>query len=1638
MRRFLQSLLTTCFILIFTPFAVAQVANVTNTTSTPIPGAGHDYINMLTETVNPPNGSVSLRIQVPTPKARALSIPFSFNYDSNGTHFVVPAGNGLSWSSDASSNPPVPYIFGGGWSYSIPTLTSQGVALTQVVNGKSVFCDYRAGFVFRDRSGARHSLGLLNTIKNTTTACETYFTVDPVTSAQEGPYQANLDNSSGTITIADPSGTVYTFLSGGNSTPSSIQDRNGNVAGCCGDDAGRAVVTLAYSTTSPNTPTTVTVTGLSNPYTITSGTASSNFTIATTLLDASPCAGPTSLSNGQTQSTFTAITLPNGKSFQFQYDSTYGLLTKVVYPSGGYVSYTWGLNTQSDVVTVKQSDNFTCHYRYDSFAVMHRYVSFDGTNVALQQDFSYSTTWNTSPAASQWTAKQTTVTTHDLLRPGQPTFQTVYSYFPTSAPTQPPNYLYAGQIPVEGAITYKDSNGNVLRTTSKTGDLYRVLSQCETLDNGLTSGTFYTYGPGIQITDKKEYDYGLIASGTCQQPSTAAARETAISYQSFANTAIFPSASSILDRPSSVKTYGNGTLVAETDYTYDNPIGTVTSGIVQHGAGCNCGNLTVQSQWLNTSGSNLTTNFTNDDTGQRLTMTDPRGNQTTYSYTDSYSSGTPPGPTNAYLTQVTLPQTSGVSHIEKYAYAYDSGQLTSATGQNNQVTTYKYNDNLARLTETDYPDGGVTTFAYNDAAYNASTPSPSLTTTKKINSSTNLVTVSAMDGLGQVVRSELTSDPSGTTYTDITRDGLGRVWKQSNLYRTTGDSTYGITTNYFDALGRPCLVVPPDGTLPTGNTCPATQSANTVFTTYSGNTTTVTDQAGKSRNSVTDGLGRLTQVFEDPAGLNYETDYAYDALDNLLTVNQKGGSTNSANWRTRTFTYNSLSQLLTAANPESGTITYAYDNNGNLLTKVAPAPNQTGSATVTTTFTYDQLNRLTQKSFSDGVTPTVKYGYDAVAPSGCTPPALTITNGIGRRTSMCDAAGAEAWSYDSMGRPLADQRTTNSITKATTYTYNLDGSIATLVYPSGRTITYTLASSGSNTAGRLSSAVDSTGPINYATGALYSPAGALSSFTNGASIVSTYFYNNRLQPCRISVKNTGAAPASCTDAATGNALDFSYNFSLGASDNGNVTAITNNRDTTRSQSFTYDALNRIATAKTTSTTGTTCWDEAFSYDPWGNLLSIGRISGYTCSNEELLSVTATTNNQISGDTFDAAGNLITIPAIANYTYDAENHLKTAAGVTYTYDGDGKRVQKSNGKLYWYGMGSDPLDETDLVGNTNNSSFNEYVFFGGKRIARRDSSNNVNYYFADHLGTARIVANSSGTPVDDSDFYPFGGERVYLNSSPQNYKFTGKERDSESGLDNFGARYDASSLGRFMSPDPLMASAHVGDPQSWNRYTYALNNPLRFVDPTGMDPGCGSGDNSKCKVTIRVNVIYDKNANNGKGLTDQQKKDFQDKTLAKAIKDFGKSGIGVQVTYTAGSLTVDNGNVAITGLQSSSLNLLVSGTLPTGNAGESAPPDQNGTHMSMVGVDDAHNVNLFPFFTNTVEHEITHQLKGDPENPELNPGQHPVNYMLNEVNVNFRSMMMGWGVKQDTLVSGAQTKPYTVQPKQDNIRPRTDQ
>lgn len=119
-----------------------------------------------------------------------------------------------------------------------------------------------------------------------------------------------------------------------------------------------------------------------------------------------------------------------------------------------------------------------------------------------------------------------------------------------------------------------------------------------------------------------------------------------------------------------------------------------------------------------------------------------------------------------------------------------------------------------------------------------------------------------------------------------------------------------------------------------------------------------------------------------------------------------------------------------------------------------------------------------------------------------------------------------------------------------------------------------------------------------------------------------------------------------------------------------------------------------------------------------------------------------------------------------------------------------------------------------------------------------------YLTTDHLGSTRLVTDASGNVLSRHDYLPFGeeipagvgGRTTAMGYTPNpalTQKFTGKERDAEAGLDYFGARYLSSAHGRFTTPDPLHGSAHLEDPQTWNRYSYAANNPLKYNDPAGL-------------------------------------------------------------------------------------------------------------------------------------------------------------------------------------------------------------
>src|SRR5581483_8539704 len=310
---------------------------------------------------------------------------------------------------------------------------------------------------------------------------------------------------------------------------------------------------------------------------------------------------------------------------------------------------------------------------------------------------------------------------------------------------------------------------------------------------------------------------------------------------------------------------------------------------------------------------------------------------------------------------------------------------------------------------------------------------------------------------------------------------------------------------------------------------------------------------------------------------------------------------------------------------------------------------QGSTATQTISYCYDALHRITGKGYGTLscplASPVVSYAYD----SG--------TNAKGKLTSMTGQAGTATYSYDILGRLAMETRAliganNASISKTLSYEYSLDGSLAKLHYPSGAVVTYT-----PDSAGRITQAVDSGNGINYVTGAIYDATGALTGFVNGsggaAAITNSFSYNKRLQPVTMSATTSSQT-----------VFSLGYDFHFGNGDNGNVFGITNYKDATRNQNFTYDPLNRLLSAQnagtncaaTTINGKTEYWGNSYSYDAWGNLLN----KTVTKCSAENLSVTALVNNQLSGYGYDVAGNM-TYDATenVNLSYDQENRITGA-------------------------------------------------------------------------------------------------------------------------------------------------------------------------------------------------------------------------------------------------------------------------------------------------------------------------------------------------------------------------------------------
>jgi YD repeat-containing protein len=1175
----------------------------------PQPNFGRDYINLLNESVDPATGIVNIRINLPLPKQRGFNLPFSFLYDSGvgglftaaqtvsqgmaGIIASAPSSNGCTESGAV------------GWHYTFPCLSTTesdysitlGDAYTTTIS-----CLQMGNYVFYDPLGNAHQLririgqtdagsqtGSCDDTASTVTGIGTY--VSAISSTASIPKNA-------TTFVVDANGTTYSFASPGSAgssdddvnyavSVSTIEDRNGNTitynraTRSYTDSLGRTL--LAHSHNSTANTDTFSISGLTGLYTVTwSDFKAKSYTLATSPdTNYSGCTPGgdlyATLSSGITS--VSSITLPNNEKYTFDYDANYGTISSITYPNGTVVSYRWGIQpgflVHNFLVSEKDArmtgpynyvvTTHSCPYFYDAVVVKSRSVSVEGVPV-LTQTFDY-----TSPTSGSYISK-TTITTNDLISSATTISENTYADYMTEPSELIPvatllsisdsaqsasggllerNTGYARQ---ENSEIVKDSSGSAIKTVAKTwNDLNELASVQTTLNSSSTTllETF-TYGFDGVVTEHDEYGYG---------PSSAT-RKTLTSHQSFTSR---PFASTTLQyvQPSSVIVYeGNSNKLAETDYSYDQT-GVTSVSATGHddtnyssGSTLSRGNVTTVTRKCLQSCTDQTTAYTYDSTGQVITQTDANGNRTTYSYTDSDG-----GTTNAYLTHIAYPTVNGVAHTNSFQYDYATGNLTEAVDENNQPTNYFYSDPLNRLTavqgptDSNYNARPTTTYSYSDSG-----STPSITTTTTLNSGLTKSVVQVMDGLGRTIQTQ-TSDANGTIYVNTLYDGRGNVYQQSNPTRCSSspgslpsscsESTWGYTAYSYDGLNRKTQAVNP------GNTSRSWS--------YSGNVTTFTDENSHSWRQINDAFGRLTQVVE-PGSLT--TSYTYDVLNNLLTVNQAG---NSDTARNRSFSYDSLSQLVCASNPENssascpttgstshtaGTTGYSYDNNSNLTQRI-------DARNMTTAYLYDALNRVTSKRYSDGVTPSSCYQYESTS----------ISNGKGRllnEWTQSATAGACAsalpsngvqtvrsiLAYDAMGRVTSEQQQTPASLRLgtnypLTYRYDLVGNLiasttgampssVTLTSPSnpcsnGATFSSSILSFVNcyDAVGRLASVTSNgwTGSDTLFSQPSYAAFGGLANATYGDSAVTlTRSYDNRLRPA--AETDTGNSSTSTSGSAT--------------------------------------------------------------------------------------------------------------------------------------------------------------------------------------------------------------------------------------------------------------------------------------------------------------------------------------------------------------------------------------------------------------------------------------------------------------------------------------------------------------------------
>ncbi|MCG8636066.1 MAG: DUF6531 domain-containing protein [Desulfobacterales bacterium] len=700
----------------------------------------------------------------------------------------------------------------------------------------------------------------------------------------------------------------------------------------------------------------------------------------------------------------------------------------------------------------------------------------------------------------------------------------------------------------------------------------------------------------------------------------------------------------------------------------------------------------------------------------------------------------------------------------------NTGDLLSVTSPVTGTRTFEY-DTAGNVIRTVDENGTVTQVAYDGRNRAVSSETGGVTFSRSFDASGSLA--ATIDGAGRTLDYNYNSsgfirqilDNTGA-YQYFAYDDKGNP-VESSIYSSSGTRTLYRGWDYGDpenntglTPGKPWKILE--------KSADGSQILETVLAYRHGEVVWTTDPLGKVRETAYDSRNRIVlssalQAETGPATIAY----GYDKAGNLASVTDPAGNKT-------VYRYDDSGNLVKQVSPDSGTTLYQYNGAGRMVSKTVNSadPVQYG---------YDALGRLTGIYHTDSAR-NVTYTYDQGP------------NGKGRLTGVTDPSGSRAYTYDSLGRVVSEAGTLSGSTYTTSYARDGTGSLTSLTYPSGRTVTYERDTSGSIT--RVTSTKEGT-TLVLAENITHQPFGPVDSldYGNGKTMASTF--DQRYLPATLT---------------SGGIIDNTYTVS----GSGNITGITDNQGSA-DQSFTFDDLYRLTHALGSY------GEHVYEYGQSGN-----RQKKMVNSQSELYSYLPGTNQlyQVVGGTITAATRTLAFNPNGRLESISENGAVLGE---YEYDSQGRRTRKTvNGTttVYHYDLSGLLIAESGTDGTVTR----EYVYLDSRPLAMivQNSGDQLYFYHNDHLGTPKALTDMTGTVVWQASHAPFGKAVVTVNTVENNLRFPGQYFDGETGLHYNWHRYYDPMTGRYLTPDPIGLAGGI------NPFVYSLNNPINYIDPLGLN------------------------------------------------------------------------------------------------------------------------------------------------------------------------------------------------------------